>query len=260
MDHRLRSGGIGAALAWATNGRRGDLTDPEAAAGGINTDQDRAALTHFGGWGNAIRAAGFQPPPRERWSKKRVLERLHAWHEHCGASNLRDVDPNLSAAAARMFGSYHAALEAAGIEPPTRYWTDARVLAAIQDRYIAGNPLHIEGLGDLRLSQAAKRLFGSWQAAVEAAGLIGKIPIKKPLRRWTPEQVQASSRSATFGRASVAGMCAGGSMLWWNGRAGTSPASVWLIEVTDRGTIPTGGLRIMTVVAGLPVKCRMKHF
>lgn len=69
------------------------------------------------------------------------------------------------------------------------------MLAAIQGRSIAGNPLHIEGLGDLRLSQAAKRLFGSWQAAVEAAGLIGKIPIKKPLRRRTPEQVLAELRN-----------------------------------------------------------------
>jgi len=76
-----------------------------------------------------------------------------------------------------------------------QYWTDARVLAAIQDRYISGHPMHIEGLGDLRLSQAAKRRFGSWQAAVEAAGLSGKIPIKKPLRRWTPEEVLAELRN-----------------------------------------------------------------
>lgn len=154
----------------------------------------RAAVTHFGGWANAMRAAGFEPIPRERWSKNRVLERLRVWAERYGGSNLREVDPNLSAAASRLFGSYHAALQAAGLEPPTRYWTQARVVAAIQDRYIARSPLNIEGLGDLRLALAAKRRFGSWQAAVEAAGLADKISIKKPLRRWTPQEVLTEIR------------------------------------------------------------------
>lgn len=149
----------------------------------------RAAVTHFGGWENAMLAAGFEPRPRERWSKRRVLERLQVWDERCGGTNLRSIAPNLSAAAARLFGSYQAALDAADLEPPPRRWTDRRVLTAIQDRYVAGRPLHIEGLGDLRLALAAKRRFGSWQAAVNAAGLTGKIPIKKPLRRWTPEEV-----------------------------------------------------------------------
>ena len=75
------------------------------------------------------------------------------------------------------------------MEPPPRRWTKVRVIAAIQDRYIAGQPVHIEGLGDLRLANAAKRRFGSWEVAVEAAGLAGRITIKKPLRRWSQELV-----------------------------------------------------------------------
>jgi hypothetical protein len=151
----------------------------------------RAAVRYFGSWENAMRAAGFDPIHRQRWSKRRVIERLQAWGERGGYRNIRDVDPNLSAAAARLFGNFDAALEAAGVEPSPRRWTDSRVVAAIQDRYVAGNPLHVEGLGDLKVALAAKRRFGSWQAAVEAAGLAGKIIIKKPLRRWTREAVIA---------------------------------------------------------------------
>ena len=54
-----------------------------------------------------------------------------------------------------------------------------------------GHPIHVDGLGDLRLANAARRRFGSWQAAVEAAGLTGKIVVRKPLRRWSRETVIA---------------------------------------------------------------------
>ena len=48
---------------------------------------------------------------------------------------------------------------------------------------------HIQGLGDVRLAYAAKRRFGSWAKAVDAAGLTDRIPIAKPLRRWSKQQV-----------------------------------------------------------------------
>jgi len=56
---------------------------------------------------------------------------------------------------------------------------------------VAGHQRHIDGLGDLRLANAARRRFGSWKVAVEAAGLTGKITVKKPLRRWSRESVIA---------------------------------------------------------------------
>ena len=45
------------------------------------------------------------------------------------------------------------------------------------------------------MSTAAKRHFGSWAAAVEAAGLIEKIPIKPPLQRWSQTRVIAELRA-----------------------------------------------------------------
>jgi hypothetical protein len=63
------------------------------------------------------------------------------------------------------------------------------VLETIQDRYVKGRPIDIAGFGDKRLASAAKRRFGSWPAAVAAAGLSDKLAPRKPARNWTPEAV-----------------------------------------------------------------------
>lgn len=149
-----------------------------------------SATYHFGNWRNAMQAAGFEPINAERWDRQRLIERLRAWHERSDATSLKDSDPRLSAACYRLFGSQVAALEAAGIEPRhedarrKRRWTKDRVLAEMQDRFIAGHPSDRLGFGDLKLAGAAKRLFGSWLSAVESAGLSDKVSFKPVHRRW----------------------------------------------------------------------------
>ncbi|WP_442511732.1 hypothetical protein SH528x_003445 [Novipirellula sp. SH528] len=149
----------------------------------------RAAILWFGSWEQAMRAADFEPIRRERWTKQRVIERLRAWRERTRDTNLSIAEPNLSAAATRLFGSLDAAFQAADIPPSPRRWTNERVIAEIQERYVRGEPKHTQGLGDIRLAYAAKRRFGSWASAVDAAGLADRIPIAKPLRRWSKQQV-----------------------------------------------------------------------
>ena len=83
-------------------------------------------------------------------------------------------------------------MEAAGIERREsngrngRVWTKERVLVAIQDRFLAGDPKDQFGFGDRGLGDAAKRLFGSWLDAVAAAGLKDKVNFKPNPRRWDP--------------------------------------------------------------------------
>lgn len=96
--------------------------------------------------------------------------------------NLRTIDYHLACAAARRFGTFGKALAAAGNEPPTGRETDERVPAAIQSRFVAGEPTHIEGSGDIPLAQAARRRFGSWAEAVKASGLADRTIVPKPLR------------------------------------------------------------------------------
>lgn len=155
----------------------------------------RAAVRWFGSWAEAMHAAGFEPIERESWTRQRVIERLQAWDERVRASRNPTPEPKLTAVAIRLFGSLDNAFFEAGIEVNPRRWTKSRVITAIQDGYIAGRPTHRVGLGDPKLDTAAKRHFGSWAAAVEAAGLIEKIPIKPPLRRWNQAKVIAEIRA-----------------------------------------------------------------
>jgi len=177
----------------------------------------RAAVKKFGNWEKALRAAGLQPKPRRRWSRQRVITQLQAW-DRLSDENLQSVDPALAGAAARLFGTLDNALEAAGVEPKNRRWTNRRVINAIQDRYVQGQPIDIAGFGDTalryagfdtrriktlhaysregvtkeirrmclsgyglsaarnqrrdrRLYRAAIQHFGTWKAALQAAGI-----------------------------------------------------------------------------------------
>lgn len=147
------------------------------------------ALSKFGNWKEAMLAAGFQPIPRERWTRQKIIDRLQAWKREYIDGTVRTRIPSLAEAATRHFGSLKDAMEAAGVEPPPSRWTDRRVIEAMQDRYVQGAPRQIAGFGDLRLAEAAKRRFGSWKQAVEQAGLADKVIVRKPIRRWSKEAI-----------------------------------------------------------------------
>lgn len=148
----------------------------------------RAAVRKFGGWAQALRTAGLKPKPRRRWSKQRVVAELQAWHRQSD-DNLRTVDPALAGAAVRLLGSVAEAMEAAGIEVKRGRWTNQQVIEAIQDRFVQGHPINIAGFGDRQLAGAAKRRFGSWAAAVAAAGLSEKYTPPPVIRIWSKEAV-----------------------------------------------------------------------
>ena len=155
----------------------------------------RAGCLHLGSWRTAVRIAGFEPIKAERWSKQRIIDRLRAWRERTDDTVLAVSDQALASACCRFFGSHDAAFEAAGIEITPRRWTKPRIVAAIQDRYIAGKHLDRVGFGDERLNSAAKRHFGSWAAAVEAAGLTDRVELPTPLQRWNEERVISEIRA-----------------------------------------------------------------
>lgn len=149
-----------------------------------------AAVRHFGNWHNALRAAGLDAEalPYQKWTRERVLDAMRARRRE-GHANIRAVDPALAGAASRLFGSWDRALEEAELAPPPRRWTKRRVIEAIQDARVRCGPLRIAGAGDKRLAAAAKRHFGSWPAAVAAAGLAEHCPPPATTRTWTKQAV-----------------------------------------------------------------------
>jgi hypothetical protein len=123
---------------------------------------------------------------RESWSHERVIAEIRARHEQgLPLAGVREQSPKLADAAKRFFGSWHAALLAAGLSAePFRKWSRQRVLETIQERSRQGPVTATILLKDKLLSAAVYRYFGNWQRAMEAAGL----PIKRR-QRWTKEAV-----------------------------------------------------------------------
>lgn len=171
----------------------------------------RAAGWHFGTWRRAVEAAGidYESLSRyQRWNKQRIVERIRQLHAQGKELHWRavstQVDPALAAAALRPngFRSWRDALAAAGfkIEDVARYkeWDEERVLKAIRQRKRAGLSMYSKSLQteDQSLFCAARRRFGSWDGALNAAGLKAE---KIRLRKYNPALNAPRKKKKTAG-------------------------------------------------------------
>jgi hypothetical protein len=161
-----------------------------------------AATRWFGNWQSALRAAGVAFKPYHRWSSERVLEALQNCYR-C-EPNFRALYPSLAGACYRFYGGFYQALEAAGLPPPSGRWSKRRIVEEIQERYVRGESLQFVGFKDKALGYAAKRHFGSWLAAVKAAGLESKAPALLKTRDWSPDAVLQAIREQQDGTKVVA--------------------------------------------------------
>jgi hypothetical protein len=139
---------------------------------------------HFGSWLGALEAAGIEPEPSQTgYSREELLESLRDLAGRLGyAPRQVDVDKDLhtpsSSTYRRHFGSWLKALEAAGIQPgpaQTGYSCDElldglRELARELGRAPTGREMSARE--DLPHASTYWKRFGSWNAAVRAAGLI----------------------------------------------------------------------------------------
>jgi len=144
------------------------------------------AVRIFGSWDKTLDFLGVPERPKRKWTRQRVIAELQAWYGRSGEKH-RNVTPALSHAAANLFGGLYEAMEAAGVQPKNGRWTDRRVIETIQDRYVQGQPIQFVGFGDPALAGAAQRRFGGWLEAVTAAGLAEKYRQPAPRRTWSKE-------------------------------------------------------------------------
>jgi hypothetical protein len=138
---------------------------------------------------------------RQRWSRERIVQeirRLHARGIPLNMASVRRVFPSLVATACsrRYFGSWKAAIEAAGFDYDKvvriKRWTPEEVLAEIRALYRQGADLRPSAVAKHHqtLLVAARKRFGTWAKAVKAAG----IDYEAYLRRQHQEWVEADKR------------------------------------------------------------------
>lgn len=144
--------------------------------------------SHFGSWKAAIEAAGLDYAKIKRgeqvWSQERVTAAIREAAER--GEDLLSLDFKnrhkklySAACAGRYFGSWRRALIAAGLDYDAmrseHFWSKARIVGEIGRRHREGLGLNWSSIDqtDPGLYRAARRKenFGSWRAAVAAAGI-----------------------------------------------------------------------------------------
>jgi len=121
---------------------------------------------------------------RRFWTKERIVQRIRELHAQGLPLNWSTVDkiaPGLYRAARRKenFGSWRAALEAAGVGPqplrPTESWSREKIVRKIRELFERGEDLSQKSVAQkypaLLSAAKSRRYFGSWGEAVRAAGI-----------------------------------------------------------------------------------------
>ena len=165
-----------------------DLIRARAAAGlpiasytVVPASAEAASRQLFGSWKATLRVAGVPNPSVEYpvWTKVSVVEAILVRQQageplYCLAAAQRT--PRLYDAARRCFGSWHQALCAAGIDPESvrrkrRPWTSEEIIACLKLQARGGEDISRPSHHPESFVKAARRLFGNWDKALDAAGV-----------------------------------------------------------------------------------------
>ena len=156
-------------------------------------------------WCRSAPTAGFAPDrarARHPWPPSRILTVIRSLARRrtpLTAAELRHRHGYLVAAARRSFGSWAVAVVAAGVDPqrlrPPRLWSRERLVEAILTRALQGEPLGRRSVQTRSLAEAAAREFGSWAAALRAAGLDPDRYLNVPLGGGRRKVAPASGRT-----------------------------------------------------------------
>jgi hypothetical protein len=205
----------------------------------------QAALLRRGTWERVVRVAGFAPERariRRRWTSESVKEPILKLGRWLPVRRMRRLDSGLHRAAVEPFGGWRAAFPAAGLpcpgRRPPRLWPRERVLEEIKRRADLGMPLRATDLQrECRgLRAAGDREFGTWTAAVRAAGV--PYPKRQGGWKWPRERILRTIRERVGRRLPVSDgvMKTRFGGLWWAGRRefGTWRKAVAAAEVPDR--------------------------
>jgi hypothetical protein len=137
------------------------------------------------------RCAAREARPPER-SREEVVAAIRAWAREAGGPPTQDEwaspdDPRWPSyvTVKTHFGTWRAALEAAGFRANRRLWTHAEIAEALRHwARLYGRPPRqrelVYGASGLPTPHTIRRHFGSYAAALEAAGLGGGRAVRAP--------------------------------------------------------------------------------
>lgn len=177
-----------------------------------------SASVRYGSWRAAVRAAGCEaalPPQQRHWTRNELFALLRAIRKERETVTYKALGkiqrPGFLSPLKSVeyhFGTLSRARVAAGLpasEWRSRKWSRAGVIDAIRARVKKGQSVRTgaiqEDAGGLLV--AAKRYFGTWRKAAQAAGA-GHL-LGKPFRRWTREAILERIRLASRKGQSLAG-------------------------------------------------------
>ncbi len=171
---------------------------------GIESALHSAAQRIFGSWQNAIQAAGIAPremPGGKRWSPAKILVAIRHMARRQRPLTTLQIERrhhNIVSAARRHFGSWNKAVVAAGVDPSKLRrvvpWKPGLVIEAILTRALRNDSLSARQVEPRSLTAAGERFFGSWPAAVLAAGLDPAVTARQS-KRQSVARVEVRSRS-----------------------------------------------------------------
>ncbi len=135
------------------------------------------------------------------WTRDRVertLAELRSKGQPLHPRALTARRPDLYGAMVRLYGSWERACEAAGIPPESvrrrRNWSDRELIAVLREAAARGDLRYgaVFRKGRSGLVQACAKRWGTWRAALLAAGL---RPLRPPPTRWTRREVAIRIRA-----------------------------------------------------------------
>lgn len=159
-----------------------------------------ASIRYFGSWQKAVETAGIsydQVRKYRKWSNETIIQEIRELHSRGVDLSFRAMalsQHNAMVYAAirpKYFGSWKAALEAAGLESEEIYryrsWEETDILEEIRRLKVEGADLSSKAMDESsnRLIATARRRFGNWGRALERAG-INYDEIRRR-KRWTRE-------------------------------------------------------------------------
>lgn len=155
-----------------------------------------AAQRHFGSWQDAVEAAGFRLTGLQRWDKERILEEIRALHRRGVRLSWSRAPVALRLATRLYFGGWRLAIESAGLKPVRLVRSNEEIMALLRKGARSGRiGVGPNGFVDWPIYDLARRRFGSFPAALKAAGLDpAKLLWAVPVHYRTDESVAAELR------------------------------------------------------------------